>query len=81
MTNLLKFHNNSEKYARRFLARIFLRLATFGGERSLEEQVAQLSRRKLEFDWCRGDDSGDNCDNEDDYGEDKNPDEWMSSSG
>ena len=59
----------------------FLRLATFGGERSLEEQVAQLSPRKLEFDWCRGDDSGDNSDNEDDNGEDKNPDDWVSSSG
>ena len=51
----------------------------------MEEQVAQLSPRKLEFDWCRGDDSDDdsddNSDDEDDYGEDKNPDEWMSSSG
>ena len=59
----------------------FLRLATFGGERSLEEEVAQLSPRKLEFDWSRDDDSGDNSDDEDDYGEDKKPDEWMSSSG
>ena len=47
----------------------------------MEEQVAQLSPRKLEFDWSRDDDSGDNSDDEDDYGEDKNPDEWMSSSG
>ena len=58
----------------------------------MEEQVAQLSPRKLEFDWCRYDDSDDNSDdeddyvdddsdNEDDYGEDKNPDDWMSSSG
>ena len=46
----------------------------------MEEQVAQLSPRKLEFDWSRDDDSGDNSDDEDDYGEDKNPDEWMSSS-
>jgi len=57
----------------------------------LEEQVAQLSPRKLEFDWCRDDDSDygddeddyvdDDSDNADDYGVDKNPDEWMSSSG
>ena len=47
----------------------------------MEEQVAQLSPRKLEFDWCRDDDSDDNSDDEDDYGEDENPDEWMSSSG
>ena len=73
-TYLLKFQNNSVRDD-------FLRLATFGGERSLEEQVAQLSPRKLEFDWCRGDDSGDNSDNEDDYGEDENPDDLMSSSG
>ena len=46
----------------------------------MEEQVAQLSPRKLEFDWSRDDDSGDNSDDEDDYGEDKNPDKWMSSS-
>ena len=67
---LLKFQNNSVRDD-------FLRLATFGGERSLEEQVAQLSPRKLEFDWCRGDDGGD----EDDNGDDKNPDDLMSSSG
>jgi len=59
----------------------FLRLATFGGERSLEEEVAQLSPRKLEFDWSRDDDSDGDSDDGDDYGEDKNPDEWMSSSG
>ena len=46
----------------------------------MEEQVAQLSPRKLEFDWCRDDDS-DNSDNEDDYGDDKNPDDWISSIG
>ena len=47
----------------------------------MEEQVAQLSPRKLEFDWCCGDDGGDNCDDEDDYGEDKNSDFWVSSRG
>ena len=73
-TYLLEFQNNSVRDD-------FLRLATFGGERSLEEQLAQLSPRKLEFDWCRSDDSGDNSDNEDDNGEDKNPDDWVSSSG